>query len=210
MTTTERRTSRKLTAVLAGGAVLGIGAVTTLATWNDSEWVNGLFVTSSFEVEQNIVAPFSEESDWTNAETNPGQTLSFSLNADALTPGNTAYGTVALRTAAGSEAAVVTLQGAVEASGQTSGTELWNALEVTVTTSSTEPTCDDTATEGDVIASGNLAAVGESTQTQNLAANSGSTQYYCFAVTLPASYASDTSVQGQQATPAWEFAATSA
>lgn len=206
----EKRTSRKLTAVLAGAAVLGVGAVATLATWNDSEWVNGLFETSSFEVEQNVVAPFDGADDWVNAETNPGQLVEFSLEAGALTPGDTVYGAVALRTAADSDAADLTLQGAVAAEGTTPDDALWQALDVRVTTSDTPITCDaDGIDAGTEVASGKLATVAASATSQALAADSGSVQYYCFAISLPADLAGTTDVQGLSANPAWEFQAES-
>ncbi|MCH8569792.1 SipW-dependent-type signal peptide-containing protein [Nesterenkonia sp. AY15] len=42
---------RKIKAVVAAGTVLGIGAVATLATWNDSEFAQGLFGAGSYNVE---------------------------------------------------------------------------------------------------------------------------------------------------------------
>ncbi|KAB1650464.1 acyl-CoA dehydrogenase [Pseudoclavibacter endophyticus] len=195
--------------MLAGAVVLGIGAVSTLATWNDSEWVNGLFSTSSFEVEQNTAADIGDAA-WVKEESNPGGALRFTADAAALTPGDAAYAPLALRTAAGSDAATVTLQGAVPAAGTTPGTELWAALDVRVTTSDAPFTCDaDGITAGTEIASGKLASVAASTAPQSLAADSGSVQYYCFEIALPAELAGSEDVQGQTAQPAWEFQAVS-
>lgn len=200
---------RKITAVVAGAAVLGVGAVATLATWNDSEWVNGLFETSSFEVQQNTTAAVDEAA-WIDEETNPGGTLEFSVNATSLTPGDAVYAPVALRTVEGSDAAIVTLQGAVPAAGTTADDELWQALDVRVTTSVDPLTCDATGIEaGTEIASGDLASVVASTITQDLAADQGSTQHYCFELSLPADLAGSETLQGLSANPAWEFAATS-
>lgn len=48
MKTTRRR---KAQAVTAGGIVLGIGAIVTLAAWNDSEFAEGLFGSGDFNLE---------------------------------------------------------------------------------------------------------------------------------------------------------------
>ena len=42
---------RKIRAVLAAGLVLGIGAVVTLAAWNDSEYATGTFAAGTFNLE---------------------------------------------------------------------------------------------------------------------------------------------------------------
>lgn len=44
-------TSRKVRAIAAGGAVLGLGAVVTLAAWSDSEFAEGIFGTGTFGIE---------------------------------------------------------------------------------------------------------------------------------------------------------------
>lgn len=43
--------SRKIRAFAAGGAVLGLGAVMTLAAWSDSEFAKGTFGTQNFGIE---------------------------------------------------------------------------------------------------------------------------------------------------------------
>ncbi|NLG54199.1 MAG: hypothetical protein GX542_00865, partial [Rhodococcus sp.] len=42
---TRERNRRKRKAILASGIVLGVGAVITLAAWNDSVWGTGAFGT---------------------------------------------------------------------------------------------------------------------------------------------------------------------
>ncbi|MBB1022229.1 hypothetical protein G6030_13170, partial [Dietzia sp. E1] len=43
--------SRRTRAVLAGGSVLGIGAVVTLAAWTDDNWAGSTFSGGTFAVE---------------------------------------------------------------------------------------------------------------------------------------------------------------
>ena len=222
----SRRT--KTMAFLSGGLVLGLGVTATLAAWTDSEWVfgggNGSgpgLGTSTFEVEQNVVAPFAGTG-FTQSETNPGQDLTFSPGALALIPGNTVYAPVALRTVAGSVAGTLLLQDSEPAAGTANAAVdannlLLNALTLRVATSATSATCDATtfATAANVIATGPLAtAEPTAAQVQSLAANSTSVQYYCFEITLPAVPTLPTgttvdALQGRAVTPAWEFVGTS-
>ncbi|WP_228516879.1 hypothetical protein [Curtobacterium sp. VKM Ac-1376] len=93
---------------------------------------------------------------------------------------------------------------------------LWNALRVRVAaTTSTAAACDATAfaTPANVVADGPLATTAGSAA-QPLAAAAGSTQVYCFEVSLPRSptLPSGTTIdalQGRTAAPAWQFAAES-
>lgn len=77
---------RKITAVLAGGMVLGVGAAVTLAAWNDSEFATGSFAAGSFT--------FQGSTDGTAFSDNPlspGATLAFESNADNLAPNAVVY-----------------------------------------------------------------------------------------------------------------------
>lgn len=217
-------------AILAGGAVLGLGATATLAAWTDTEWVfggNGADAgvgTSSFEVEQNVSAPFSDflsdgtTTAWNQNETNPGNELTFGLSALSLTPGDSLYAPVALRTIAGAIAGDVTLQPAVAASGVSStdpAQALWDALTVRVWASTTAQTCDATivASGATLIVDGALASAGGQSA-EVLMADRGNTQYYCFEVTLPRptdpqEIIDIAGLQGRTVAPAWEFAAAS-
>lgn len=223
---TTRRTRRNRVFALAAGGVLVIGgAGYTLASWTDTEWVfggNGSggpgVGTSGFAVEQNVTAPFAAAG-FTSDDTNPGQALRFTVDALALSPGTATYAPVALRTTDDSIAGDVALQAAVPASGVTvadADDVLWNALQVRVaaTTSTTAP-CDATAfaTPANVIADGPLATT-SATADRPLAAAGGSTQVYCFEVSLPSSPTLPAgtpvdALQGRTAAPAWQFAAES-
>ena len=218
------RRSAKVKAILAGGAVLGLGATVTLAAWTDTEWVfagnaagdgPGLG-TSSFEVEQNTTSPYTEAT-FVQNESNPGGALTFGVSALSLTPGDSVYAPVALRTVAGSIAGTVTLQPAAPATGLAvtdANQALYNALTVRVAVSPTTTTCNAAAfTAGTTIASGPLATTGASAG-QALSAASGNVQHYCFEITLPANPTLPagtqlSALQGRTAAPAWNFSAVS-
>ena len=215
----QSRRTRKIAAIAAGLLVVGVGATYTLASWSDSEWVWGGgsgandpgVGTSTFEVQQDTTSPYADPGTFADFESNPGKKLTFSTGALALTPGDTIYAPVALRTRADSIAGTVTLQGAVPATGVSvadAGGNLWSALRVTVYTASgtTPPSncaagMDLTGWGTAIISDATLSTA--ATVTQGLTAAAGSTQHYCFQVTLPAGSA-DT-LQGRTVAPAWEF-----
>ena len=221
----RRRASRgKIMAILAGGAVLGLGSTATLAAWTDTEWVfagNGNDAgvgTSLFEVEQNVIAPFNTTG-FVQDETNPGQALTFGLGALRLTPGDSVYAPVALRTVTNSVAGVLTLEPAVPATGVAvvdADGALWNYLTVRVWVSETVFNCDASTVASTSIAQIAGGALGTSggTATQSLSAASANTQYYCFSITLPEPIDADAAravavLQGRTVAPAWEFSAVS-
>ncbi|RWZ58490.1 acyl-CoA dehydrogenase [Labedella populi] len=224
-TTASRR--HKIFAVLAGGTLVGVAVTATLAAWNDTEWVfggNGSggpgIGTSTFEVEQNTVVPFAAAG-FVNEESNPGGEMIFGIDGLSLAPGDLLYAPVALRTSADSVAGDVLLQPAVAADGPASDDPaglLFGALEVRVATDDAAFTCDASAFAGvtggpTLIADGLLAATGGSA-TQSLLESSGSTQFYCFEVELPAAPTLPTGtalddLQGRSVAPAWEFASES-
>ncbi|MET2011696.1 SipW-dependent-type signal peptide-containing protein [Microbacterium chocolatum] len=223
----QRRTvRRRIFAIAAGGAALGLGVAATLAAWTDTEWVFGGdgdggpgVGTSTFAIEQNTDAPDFDPGLWVDEPENPGGEMVFTadgiLGTD-LSPGDSVYASVALRTKATSIAGDVELQPAVPAAGIAADDPdglLFAALDVRVATSATAFPCNATAFTGGatVIADGDLATTGGSA-TQALAEESGSVQYYCFEVTLPESVndEADPSVYMDRAVaPAWEFVATS-
>lgn len=211
------RRNRKLAAIGAAVLVVGVGATYTLATWNDSEWVWGgangdpALGTSSFEVQQNTTAPYADSAaSWVDEEENPGGSLTFSPGALALTPGDTVFAPVALRTTADSLAADVTLQAAVAAAGASQNDQaLFDAVRVSVYTvaGATPATACTTGFDStgwaSVLQDQPLTTM--ATATQSLAAQSGSTQHYCFAITLPESTPDVDLLQGMAISPAWEF-----
>jgi predicted ribosomally synthesized peptide with SipW-like signal peptide len=232
--TSEATTGRKKTfALLAGGLVLGLGATATLAAWNDSEWVFGGNAagtgpgvgTSTFEVEQDASLVYTGAS-FAQFEENPGDALIFGAAALALSPGDSVYAPVALRTVTPSLAGDVTLLPAVDADSAALDPAtpindpdgyLANALALRVSVvADVTVTCDLAAFSSPgatVIADGPLVSTGGSAS-QTLLANSGNVQHYCFEITLPATPTLPTGVtlddlQGLTVAPAWEFDAES-
>jgi predicted ribosomally synthesized peptide with SipW-like signal peptide len=88
---------RKIMAIIAGGLVLGVGAAITLAAWNDSEFANGTFGSGSFDLEGS-----TDGAAFTSDPTAPGKTLTFELDADALSPGAVVAVPFAVQLSAGS------------------------------------------------------------------------------------------------------------
>lgn len=209
------RNTRKIAAIAAGALVLGLGATYTLATWSDSEWIwggaNGEagIGSSTFEVEQSV----NGGTDWTNDLASPGGSLVFAPNALQLTPGDTTYAPVSLRTQAGSMAGDVTLKAAVPNSAITgTSTALWSAVRVSVYTSdaATAPACSAAAIGSWTAVSGlsNVELGTNATGTQRVnkgatSADPGAAQHYCFAITLPTG--SPDTLQGTKIAPVWQF-----
>lgn len=227
MARTNSRRGRKAVAIAAVAGVLGAGVYTTLASWNDSEWVvagvdgagNPDLGTSTFEVEQNRAQSPAAADPFENLETNAtAGDLNFTA-AVSLSPGTTLYAPVALRTAADSLAGEVTLQAPVPSQAYTAddtGDLLWGAMTYSVRTTTTPTDCDEASWNsfGTDVAT-NATMTGTLTApTQSLAADAGSVQYYCFALTLPASPTLPggsivDDLQGRTIYPAWNFASTS-
>jgi predicted ribosomally synthesized peptide with SipW-like signal peptide len=89
---------RKLAAVLAGGLVLTTGAVTTLASWSDSEFAGATFSSGQFDLEGSIDGGDSFGQHFKAAQA--GQ-LAFDLNVNNLAPGDTVNASFPVRLAAG-------------------------------------------------------------------------------------------------------------
>lgn len=229
MSSKKDRRGRKVVALAAVAAVLGAGVYTTLASWNDNEWVvAGLFGddgppdlgTSTFNVQQNREQAPDSSSPFTDHATNAdaGQ-LVFGTTFTSLSPGTVKYAPVALRTTADSLAGNVTLQAPVPSAAHTANDTddlLWGALTYSVRTTTTPTACDDStwATFGTDVALDVPLTAPLTAPTQSLAAAAGSIQYYCFAVTLPENPtlpggAVINDLQGRAVHPAWNFASES-
>ncbi|MFF5792306.1 hypothetical protein ACFY5D_09675 [Paeniglutamicibacter sp. NPDC012692] len=79
---TEKETNRKVRAVMAGGLVLGVGAVLTLAAWNSSDFAAGVFGTGAFVLEGS-----TNGTDFAHHEEASPAALTFGLTAANLSPG---------------------------------------------------------------------------------------------------------------------------
>lgn len=86
--------SRRRKALLAAGAVLGVGATATLAAWSDDIWVAGTFNTSDF----NVQARVNPAGGWTEyATAQAAGDLNFSVAAESLSPGEAVFAPLQLR-----------------------------------------------------------------------------------------------------------------
>ena len=205
--TRGRGFSLRLRAVLAAGVVLGLGVTATLASWNDSEFATGSFVTSTFNTESNAQA-----AGYADNAASPGPTVTFS--GAGLSPSTSAYFNVLVRTKATSIAGTVSLAGA--ALGGADAATLGAALVYRVV--ATTGTCNAAAFTGSPTFVVGAAAtyraltagqeIGVSTALAAATASlPGAATGFCFEVTLPAG-ASNT-LQGKASTATWQFTATS-
>lgn len=89
---------RMLLAVIAGGVVLGVGTAVTLAVWNDSEFATGTFSSGQFDLQGS-----TDGAAFDSSPTAPGKTLTFELDADALSPGAVVYAPFAVQLSSDSD-----------------------------------------------------------------------------------------------------------
>ena len=184
---------RMVLAVLAGGVVLGVGAVVTLAVWNDSELATGTFSAGQFDLQGSVNGTAFDSS-----PTAPGKTLSFELDADLLSPGATVYAPFAVQLSSDSDyQAAVTL---AEELGGTIGANLTYSLyEV----ASFGDTCSAaTPPTGTALVANRAASATGTVPAFDLTAAADPT-FLCFVVTA------GSVAQGATGTVTWEFAATS-
>lgn len=80
----QSQKSRKIRAIAAGGAVLGVGAAITLAAWSDSEFAQGIFNSGTFGIE----ASADGGATWTE-NPDPDSPLTLNFDAEAMAPGET-------------------------------------------------------------------------------------------------------------------------
>lgn len=81
---------RKVAAVLAGGLVLGVGAVSTLAAWTDNEQAQATFATGIFVLENRVAA-----GSFANHTAIPAQ---LQFNAASVSPGSLHYDFIDVKT----------------------------------------------------------------------------------------------------------------
>ncbi|MEW1979579.1 acyl-CoA dehydrogenase [Citricoccus sp. NPDC079358] len=156
--------------------------------------------------------PPTAASTWDDHETNPGGEVVFTPGALNLTPGDSVYAPVALKTGEGSIAGSLALQPPVEATGVATDAGLWGALTYSVKATETPTACNAATWDAfgtEVIPAGTGFETGVTPAQQQLAADEANIQYYCFEVTLPADAPGVDGLQGQTAAPAWQFIATS-
>ncbi|WIE74099.1 SipW-dependent-type signal peptide-containing protein [Curtobacterium sp. MCJR17_020] len=196
----DRRRRKTVLAVLAGGLVLGVGAVVTLAAWQDDEFAHGTF-TSSGDFE--LAGQVSTAEGFTDHATSPGGALAFDVNAASLAPDMVSYSPYAVELAAGTTVpATVTV---------TAGTSTGSVDDLTYGIYAVDSfTCDAAAvTAGtSVVPEGTAIDTVPADTTFDLAAatadTAGAPQFLCLVVTAGADLAT-----GQTGAAVWQFQAAS-
>ncbi|MFH5879300.1 SipW-dependent-type signal peptide-containing protein [Arthrobacter sp. NA-172] len=187
----------KIRAVLAGGLVLGVGAVAVLAAWNDSEFATGTFTAGNFNLEGS-----TDGTAYADHNSSPGATLPFTLNPGNLAPGDTVYAPFAVRLAANTSTGSTVTVNAGTATGSVAHLtyELIapSAFGCSSGTTGTQLVHAGTALDGAL--SGITFSLSPGTPTSD----PGGAVFLCFKVTA----ASDL-VRGQNGTATWQFAAAS-
>jgi predicted ribosomally synthesized peptide with SipW-like signal peptide len=192
----DRRRDRRrmIAAVLAGGVVLGIGAAVVLAAWNDSEFATGTFSSGEFDLEGS-----TDGAAFSSSPSSPGKTLTFSLDADTLSPGDVVYAPFAVQLSADSDyvadvALLNTIGGTI---GENLTYSLYEETAFGTTCSAASPpagTALVTDRAADETGSVDVFELTGATEPVNL----------CFVVTAGAAIP-----QGATGTVTWEFAGTS-
>lgn len=230
--TTEAVSTRRgrRRAILAGAAVLGVGAAITLAAWTDEVHVSGLFDTGDHlaQFQANTTGDLATAGNWKDYHGTAagGETgdLQFTLDG-ALTPGEVLYAPISLRTVANSVPFDVTLKGEEPTGdGWTPGqTQLYNTLRYRVVEVASPAACGAGAfTSGaDYLVGGNTllqpVAFGSAPDAIELGMSldpeqPGPASTYCFAVELNPELTSNipamTAIQGAEMTVNWTFEGT--
>ncbi|MFW0787906.1 SipW-dependent-type signal peptide-containing protein [Gordonia sp. CPCC 206044] len=127
---------RKRKALLASGAVLGIGAVITLAAWNDSVWGFGEFGVgdAAWNLQGSTVALAHGDAGWTEYDTANGAAIAFTLDdvgidVTNMMPGSTATGSLWVTEQYGNLDSILDVRSAVLNQGTNN---VADALQVTI------------------------------------------------------------------------------
>lgn len=217
-----RGRSRKALAVLASGVVLVGGAVTTLAAWQDTEYVGLPLSLSSFNVQTSF-----DDSQWNDNETatNPKSlviALTGALTNIKLTPNGSVTAWVGLRAAPGSNAGTVTMSNFTVNAGTTGDLGLLSqtvggggpAVTYDATSGVPKADCQSGTYSGASIASnlGLGSTLTSSNATFALPAGTGGqagqSVGICFRIKLADGL--NHALGGAQISPVWQFNATSA
>ena len=201
------RRSRIVRAILAGGIVLGFGATSTLAVWNDSEVVSGSFGASTFAIESQ-----TRGADYASHSSAPGTVLDFA--ATAMSPGLSRYAWINIRTTL-----TTTVRGSVQLSGVTSDSGgLVGALQyrvVQLANPAATETCDATVFSGSpgytytVGGASNYVPITQVSEPpgETTLETAGTVVRYCFEVRVAPGVPD--SFQGKTARVTWQFTGTS-
>lgn len=194
-TKSHRNGSRKIAAVLAGGLVLGVGTMATLASWNDSEFAAATFTAGKF-----IFEGAADQTTFTDhATTGAAAALTFTAPFNNLTPNDVVYAGYAVRLGTGTtNNATVTVTN--------TATGAATDYQYTLFTTSTAGCSAAAVSTGTIIATSDLGA-GTGNFALNKAAlttNPGTATFLCFKVTADATVA-----QASTSTITWKLQAVS-
>jgi len=197
--TTKRATQRKVAAVLAGGLVLGVGTMATLASWNDSEFASATFTAGQFNLEGAVDA--SQAVFGEHASSAGAGGLTFTAPFNNLTPTDVVAAPFAVRLAAGT-----TNNAELKLAAATSTGTVANLTYTVVQTATAGCT---TASTGTVIVPAGTPVTSVSATTLDLtkgasAGVAGAPAYLCFKVTAGAALG-----QSQTGSVTWQFQAVS-
>lgn len=201
------RRNRRIGAVLAAGIVLGVGGLTTLAAWTDTENARGSFASSIFGTESQS----SGSPTYASNTVAPGATLAF--NATSMSPGTSFFAWLNIRTTTTS-----TVGGTVSLSSSSAAGDLAPALQYravrmtgpapamacTATTFTTGTPTFIAGTSGTYVTAGQV----PSTPVSNTIGAAGAELGFCVEVRI-APGSADT-FQGRTGTVTWTFTASSA
>lgn len=200
-TRTSSTRSRKAKALLAGGVVLGVGAVVTLAAWTDQEWAQGDFGAGTFNVQGS-----TDGATFTDHESEAGAAnLSFDLTGgDNMSPGVTVAAPFVMRLDADTTYDATVELVSAEGNGAAAGALTYGIVEV-----GSAGACTADATGVEIVEDGTVLSSTDGAVTIDLSAGetgaAGAPVALCFQVS-----ADDTLQQGQEASATWQFVATSA
>jgi predicted ribosomally synthesized peptide with SipW-like signal peptide len=191
---------RKVAAIMAGGLVVGIGTMATLASWNDTEYAAGSFTAGSFD----MVGSLDGTAYTQHTTSGTAATLAFSSPVGALSPSDVVGSPFALRLAkVSSNGATVTV---TPGGNFTNGAGLTYGMYTTATFGCTAATTPLVT----IVPAGTALNATTGAVTFNLAkpadaSTEGAAVNLCVKVTAGATGL----VQGQTSTTAWLFTATS-
>lgn len=203
----RRLRRRRLGALLAGGLVLGIGSLATIAAWTDTENATGSFAASVFDTEsQSAGSPT-----YASRTTAPGAALTFA--ATGMSPGVSFYAWLNVRTTpATNVAGTIALTAAANNGGGLVGALQYRAVRMTA--ANPTASCGAAAFTGSpAFIAGGASSYLPVTQvpaspTASAIGAAGAQLGFCFEVRIAAGSAN--SYQGQTATVTWTFTSTSA
>lgn len=202
-----RVNTRATKALLACGAVLGLGTAATLAAWSDDVWVTSSFVASQFNVQGSV-----DGSTWEDYNQTSGVLQFTTPLENALIPGATVYAPLSLRVAPGSthDAAITLTRAPTAPQSNAADIALFQELRVQLYSAESDSRCRSGITENALPgfeAEKVLTTNHSSSPILNLT-RGGSAKVVCLKIRLK-NDAAPAAAGGSTGAMTWEFRATS-